>query len=94
MSSPAHTAAARSRELIEEDVQKRTDALIIEMLQRCCSDGEVRCFTRTFHASTLCNFFQIMSVYRVLEHASPALVNVAPPGGSAPIFAAIAGQHW
>jgi hypothetical protein len=35
-----------------------------------------------------------MSVYRVLEHVSPDLVNAAPPGGSAPIFEAINGQHW
>lgn len=35
-----------------------------------------------------------MSVYRVLEHVSPDLVNAAPPGCSAPIFEAINGQHW
>ena len=35
-----------------------------------------------------------LSVYRVLEHVSPDLVNAAPPGCSAPIFEAIHGQHW
>jgi hypothetical protein len=35
-----------------------------------------------------------MSVYRILEHASPALINAAPTDGSPPIFLAIIGQHW
>ncbi len=36
-----------------------------------------------------------MSVYRILEHASPDLINAAPSAdGSPPIFLAIIGHHW
>jgi hypothetical protein len=35
-----------------------------------------------------------MSVYRILEHASPDLINAAPTDGNPPIFLAIIGMHW
>jgi hypothetical protein len=116
---PSVPIAARgtTKQHEEEEEQRRMDALVVEMLQQSCRNGEVQfvfsiCLAQIYppgvanqsslhtvpsHVITrhhTSSHVQVMSVYRVLEHAPPALVNVAPPGGSAPIFEAINGQHW
>jgi hypothetical protein len=100
--SPKVSSPGDTKEVRRDDQGYCIDALTVEMLEHYCRNGEVRfletsylelSFPKSNSLSTQLRL-QVMSVYRVLEHAPPGLVNAPSSHGSAPIFEAVAGRHW